>query len=165
MRMLFHVSRAEPVNALEAGGGFLDVTPRPEETLPGWNLTDLYPDGGAQLNADLERSARGAAEFRETYATKLEGLARENPAGAGKGHRRLRDSVRPDGPHRLLRLSELCNQHGGSGPREAVRRRPGQAHRRQHPASFLRAGVEPDRRRRHGRGPQRTGAWRITSPG
>ncbi len=84
MRMLFHVSRAEPVNALEAGGGFLDVTPRPEETLPGWNLTDLYPDGGAQLNADLERSARGAAGFRETYATKLEGLACENPAGLAK---------------------------------------------------------------------------------
>jgi len=84
MRGLFHVSRAEPANALEAGGGFLDGAPRPAETLPGWNLTDLYPDGGAQMNADLERSARGAAEFRETYATKLDGLARENPAELAK---------------------------------------------------------------------------------
>ena len=80
MRGLFHVSRAQPVNALEAGGGFLDVAPRPAETLPSWNLADLYPDGGAQLNADLERAARGAAEFREKYATKLDALARENPA-------------------------------------------------------------------------------------
>jgi oligoendopeptidase F len=74
------VSRAEPVNALEAGGGFLDVTPRPAEALPGWNLADLYPDGGAQLNADVERAARGAAEFRETYASKLDALARKNSA-------------------------------------------------------------------------------------
>ncbi|MGA9546645.1 MAG: M3 family oligoendopeptidase [Rhodomicrobium sp.] len=80
MRGPFHVSGAEPVNALEAGGGFLDVTPRPAETLPGWNLADLYPDGGAQLHADVERAARGAAEFRETYASKLDALARENPA-------------------------------------------------------------------------------------
>src|SRR5271166_6139455 len=80
MRGLFHVSRAQPVNALEAGGGFLDVAPRPAENLPGWNLADLYPDGGEQLNADLERAARGAAEFREKYATKLDALARENPA-------------------------------------------------------------------------------------
>jgi oligoendopeptidase F len=84
MRGLFHVSRAEPVNALEAGGGFLDVAPRPAENLPGWNLADLYPDGGSQLNADLERAARGAAEFRETYATKLEALARGNPAELAK---------------------------------------------------------------------------------
>ena len=84
MRGLFHVSRAEPVKALEAGGGFLDVAPRPAENLPGWNLADLYPDGGSQLNADLERAARGAAEFRETYATKLEALARGNPAELAK---------------------------------------------------------------------------------
>ena len=84
MRGLFHVSRAEPVNALEAGGGFLDVAPRPAENSPGWNLADLYPDGGSQLNADLERAARGAAEFRETYATKLEALARGNPAELAK---------------------------------------------------------------------------------
>ena len=84
MRGLFHVSKAEPVNALEAGGGFLDVEPRPAENLPGWNLADLYPDGGAQLNADLEQAARGAAEFRETYATKLDGLASENPAELAK---------------------------------------------------------------------------------
>ncbi len=67
-----------------AGGGFLEVAPHPAEEMPGWNLGDLYPDGGAQLSADLERAARGAAEFRDAYATKLDGLARENAGGLAK---------------------------------------------------------------------------------
>ena len=79
MRGLFHVSRAEPVKALEAGGAFRCGAAASGD-FAGWNLGDLYPDGGEQLNADFERAARGAAEFRETYATKLEALARENPA-------------------------------------------------------------------------------------
>ncbi len=89
MRGLFHLSWAMPAHALEAGGGFLDVAPRNPEDTPGWNLGDLYPAGGAELKADIERAARGAANFRETFATKLEALARENPGGTGKGSRRL----------------------------------------------------------------------------
>ena len=84
MRGLFHVSRAEPVNALEAGGGFLDVAPRASDDMPGWNLADLYPDDGAELKTDIERAGQSAARFRATYAAKLDGLARENPAELAK---------------------------------------------------------------------------------
>lgn len=83
MRGLFHGMSAEPVHAREASGGFLDVAPRAAETLPGWNLADLYPND-AKLNADLEQAARDATAFRETYAGKLDAAARENPAELAK---------------------------------------------------------------------------------
>ena len=84
MRGLFHETSVRPVHALEAGGGFLDATPGTAETLPGWNLTDLYPDGGAPFKADIERAAQEGDRFRETYANTLDALARENPAGLAK---------------------------------------------------------------------------------
>lgn len=66
-----------PAQALEAGGGFLDVQPQPSEEMPSWNLNDLYPVGGSDLAHDREQMAREAAQFREAYAGKLDALARQ----------------------------------------------------------------------------------------
>ena len=60
--------------------------------MPGWNLADLYPEGGAQLNADLEQQPRTPPGFRETYAGKLDGLARADPAGLAKAIAPMRRS-------------------------------------------------------------------------
>jgi oligoendopeptidase F len=70
-----------PIHALEAGGGFLGVAPEPIGEMPGWNLSDLYPAGGAELSADIDKASREAAAFRETYLGKLDGLARQEPGG------------------------------------------------------------------------------------
>ncbi|MBI4725220.1 MAG: M3 family oligoendopeptidase [Rhodomicrobium sp.] len=71
-------------HALEAGGGFLDVAPQPIGDMPGWDLSGLYPEGGAQLAADLETAARDAAQFRESYASKLDALARQDAEALAK---------------------------------------------------------------------------------
>jgi oligoendopeptidase F len=68
-----------PAHGLEAGDGFLGVAPEPIGEMPGWNLSDLYPAGGAELSADIEKAAEDAAAFRETYLGKLNGLARHEP--------------------------------------------------------------------------------------
>jgi oligoendopeptidase F len=68
---------------LEAGG-FLGVEPEPIGEMPGWNLSDLYSAGGAELSADIERASQEAAAFRETYLGKLDGLARQDPGGLAK---------------------------------------------------------------------------------
>jgi len=73
-----------PVQALEAGGGFLGVEPEPIGEMPGWNLSDLYPAGGAELSSDIERASQDAAGFRETYLGKLEALARQDPGELAK---------------------------------------------------------------------------------
>jgi oligoendopeptidase F len=67
--------------ALEAGGGFLSVATQPIGDMPGWNLGDLYPEGEAQLGADLELAAQEATGFREAYLGKLNDLARGDAAG------------------------------------------------------------------------------------
>ena len=79
----FPAASAFPVQALEAGGRFVDVAPQPIGEMPGWNLADLYPEA-ERLHADVGTAAQEAAQFREAYAGKLEGLARENPAGLAK---------------------------------------------------------------------------------
>ncbi len=84
MTALFHVVRAIPVNAAEAGGGFLEVAPHPAEDMPGWDLSGLYPDGGEALAGDLKRAAQDAAQFRKTYAGALGDLALGNPGGLAK---------------------------------------------------------------------------------
>ena len=73
-----------PVHAAQPSGGFLDVAPEPIGEMPGWNLSDLYPEGRPQLDADVEKAARAAAEFRETYLGKLESLARQDPRALAK---------------------------------------------------------------------------------
>ena len=78
MTGLFQAFRTTQMNATQTGSGFLEVTPRPAEDMPAWDLSGLYPDSG-KLGADIERAARGAAGFRETYAGKLDALARGNP--------------------------------------------------------------------------------------
>ena len=67
-----------------AGGGFLSIASQPIGDMPGWNLGDLYPEGGDQLSADLETAAREAGRFRETYFGKLDDLARNDPGGLAK---------------------------------------------------------------------------------
>jgi oligoendopeptidase F len=73
-----------PIQALEAGGGFLGVAPEPIGEMPGWNLSDLYPASGAELSADIAKASQEAAAFRAAYAGKLESLARQEPAGLAK---------------------------------------------------------------------------------
>ncbi len=73
-----------PVHAAQPGGGFLDVVPEPIGEMPGWNLSDLYPGGRPQLDADVEKAAQAAAEFRDTYLGKLETLARQDPQALAK---------------------------------------------------------------------------------
>jgi oligoendopeptidase F len=70
-------------HSAEASGGFLQTPARPAEEMPGWNLRDLY-ESSDELAADIERAAKAAASFRETYAGKLETLARESPAALAK---------------------------------------------------------------------------------
>ncbi len=72
------------VHALEADRGFLDVAPEPVGEMPGWNLGDLYPQGGAELAADFDKAAQEAAGFREAYQGKLDGLARADAGGLAK---------------------------------------------------------------------------------
>jgi len=74
----FQASDVKPVNALEAGGGFAGVAPEPAEIMPAWDLSDLYPDGGAALTNDIERAAEYASSFRASYAGKLEELAKRS---------------------------------------------------------------------------------------
>ena len=74
----FQASDVKPVNALEAGGGFAGVAPEPVEVMPAWDLSDLYPDGGAALAGDIERAANDASAFRASYAGKLEELAKQS---------------------------------------------------------------------------------------
>ena len=83
MTGLFRAFRTTPANATQAGSGFLEVTAQPAEDMPAWDLSGLYSDG-AFLDADIQRAARSAGEFREAYAGKLEGLARENPEALAK---------------------------------------------------------------------------------
>ncbi len=75
---------AIPVHAAQSTGGFLDTESKPAGEMPGWNLSDLYPEGRQQLDADIEKAARAAAEFRETYMGKLDGLARQDPSALAK---------------------------------------------------------------------------------
>ncbi len=78
------IDPAAPIHAIQPSGGFLDVAPEPIGEMPGWNLRDLYPEGRAQLTADIEKAAQGAAQFREAYAGKLDGLARNDSSGLAK---------------------------------------------------------------------------------
>jgi oligoendopeptidase F len=75
---------AMPLHAAPPSGGFLDVAPRSIGEMPGWNLSDLYPEGRLQLDADIEKAAAAAAEFRNSYMGKLDGLARLDPAELAK---------------------------------------------------------------------------------
>jgi len=74
----FQAFDVKPVNALEAGGGFAGVAPEPAEIMPAWDLSDLYPDGGAALTSDIERAAADASAFRASYAGKLNELAKQS---------------------------------------------------------------------------------------
>jgi oligoendopeptidase F len=82
--MNFGNGEAVPLHAGSLGGGFLGVAPKPIGEMPGWNLSDLYPEGRVQLDADIGKAAGAAAEFRAAYMGKLEGLAAEDPAGLAK---------------------------------------------------------------------------------
>jgi oligoendopeptidase F len=84
MISLLRTSTAMRVQALETGSGFLEVAPQPADDMPSWNLSDLYPEGGAQLGADLQKAAHDAARFRETYAGKLDELARTSAGALAK---------------------------------------------------------------------------------
>jgi oligoendopeptidase F len=75
---------ATPLHAAPSSGGFLDVAPRSIGEMPGWNLSDLYPEGRLQLDADIGKAAAAAAEFRNTYMGKLDGLAQNDPAELAK---------------------------------------------------------------------------------
>jgi oligoendopeptidase F len=80
----FPINPAMPVHAAQPSGGFLDVAPEPIGEMPGWNLSDLYPNGRPQLEADIEKAAQAAAEFRETYLGKLAALAQQDPPALAK---------------------------------------------------------------------------------
>ncbi len=80
MKRLFQSALNLPLHALEADRGFLEIASQPAEEIPAWDLSDLYPNAGAGLSSDIEIAAREAAQFHESYAGKLEGLARENPS-------------------------------------------------------------------------------------
>jgi oligoendopeptidase F len=84
MTRYFPIDRAMPVHAATPSGGFLDVAPQPVGEMPAWNLSDLYPDGRPQLEGDTGKAAEAAAQFRETYMGKLEGLARDDPPALAK---------------------------------------------------------------------------------
>jgi oligoendopeptidase F len=80
----FPANQSLPIQALEAGGGFLGVAPEPIGEMPGWNLSDLYPADGAELSTDIAKASQEAAAFRAAYAGKLDGLARQQPAALAK---------------------------------------------------------------------------------
>jgi oligoendopeptidase F len=80
----FPAGPAAPVHAAQPTGGFLEAAPKPAGDMPGWNLSDLYPEGRLQLDADVETASRVATEFRETYMGKLDNLARQDPSALAK---------------------------------------------------------------------------------
>src|SRR5271166_809751 len=78
--LMTRLAPKSPVHALEARG-FLDAPLEPIGEMPGWNLGDLYAKGGAQLGSELDKAARDAGQFQQSYFGKLDGLARQNPPG------------------------------------------------------------------------------------
>ena len=103
--------------------------------LPTWNLSDLYSSpGGPDLDADLKRAAADADSFAKAYEGKVAGAGRK---GAGWRGRRIRGAERPDGPHRLLRLTLLRAGHGRSRARPFLAGRFPGADRRRRRAGVL----------------------------
>jgi oligoendopeptidase F len=105
MVKLSHIPSRALFGAADAAGGFLAVAPREGEGMPGWNLGDLYEDGGRQLGADLDRAASEATVFRDSYSSKLDALAREDPealAGAISAYETLSDRMGRIGSYAYL---------------------------------------------------------------
>jgi oligoendopeptidase F len=105
MVKLSHLPSRALFGAADAAGGFLAVAPREGEGMPGWNLGDLYEDGGRQLGADLDRAASEATVFRDSYSSKLDALAREDPealAGAIRAYETLSDRMGRIGSYAYL---------------------------------------------------------------
>jgi oligoendopeptidase F len=105
MVKLSHIPSRALFGAADAAGGFLAVAPREGEGMPGWNLGDLYEDGGRQLGADLDRAASEATVFRDSYSSKLDALAREDPealAGAIRAYETLSDRMGRIGSYAYL---------------------------------------------------------------
>ncbi len=84
MISLLSTATALPFAALETDSGFLQVAPQPAEDIPGWNLSDLYPDGGQQFAAAVEQAGIEASTFRDMYAGKLDALARQHVGDLAK---------------------------------------------------------------------------------
>ena len=150
-----------PVHAAQPSGGFLDVAPEPIGEMPGWNLSDLYPEGRPQLDADVEKAARAAAEFRETYLGKLEGLARQDPPALAKAIAAY--EAQSDRMGRVGSFAYLNYVTNTADPARA--KLFGDAQDRlttiSTQLSVFRAGIEPHRRRGHGRGASERGACAL----
>src|SRR5579883_3150646 len=86
-------------------GGFLAAGSQAADSLPGWNLTDLYPNPKGAIKADIEKAASEAAAFKSTYEGKLDKLARESGAGlaeAIKAYEALSDLTGRIGSYAVL---------------------------------------------------------------
>ncbi|HZV20665.1 MAG TPA: M3 family oligoendopeptidase, partial [Hyphomicrobiales bacterium] len=77
------MGRAQPVRAVEAEG-FLGTKTAQAESMPRWNLSDLYPAGGTELGEALARAASEAEKFKNDFASKLGTLAHEDPGMLAK---------------------------------------------------------------------------------
>ena len=126
--------------------------------MPEWNLADLYaaPDAPEVARDSPPPPPRPPASRPPTRASssRIGGRRRENR----RSRDRLREAVRPDGPARLLCRPALCRRPGRPGAREILRRHLREADRDLVRPDLLRAGAEPDPRRRAGQAALQTPA-------
>ncbi|MGI4950344.1 MAG: M3 family oligoendopeptidase [Janthinobacterium lividum] len=82
------------------------------ETLPSWDLTDLYPGPkSAELEADFAEAARAARAFQTRYAGRLETIPGHELAEALIEYQRIEEIQ-----GRLASYAQLCFSGDGSDP-------------------------------------------------
>jgi len=90
----------------------LAMTPHPAESLPSWDLTDLYPSpDSAELAADAERADAAARAFEAAYAGKVAALSGAELAAALAEYERIEEIL-----GRLMSYAQLQFSTDSSDP-------------------------------------------------
>jgi len=90
----------------------LAMTPHPAESLPSWDLTDLYPSpNSAELAADADRADAAARTFEAAYAGKVAALSGAELAAALAEYERIEEIL-----GRLMSYAQLQFSTDSSDP-------------------------------------------------